>query len=78
MKLLFNLIYPVVLALFGGLKDIIAILAINHLFVLFANIKIINRYGIKCFTPTYSDIVYAILTAEKHGFLIINKVSHYS
>ncbi len=78
MKLLFNLIHPVVLALFGGLKDIIAILAINHLFVFFANVKIINRYEIKCFTLTCSDIVYAILTAEKHGFLMINKVSHCS
>lgn len=75
---LLKYINTVVLAFFGGFKDIVAFLTIEHLLVIFSNHKVINRNLVKCFTSTGFDMMYAILTGERHRFQMIDKVFHCS
>ena len=76
-KILKN-INTVVLALFCGLKDIVAFLTLDNFFVFLA--EKINRYKVESLTTTSIVWIYmyAILTGERHGFQMIDKVFHYS
>ena len=81
MKLIATLlkhIHVVILAFFVGLKDIVAFLTIDHLLVVFPINT--NRYKVKGLTTTniVRIYMYAIRTAERYRFQMINKVFHCS
>ena len=74
-KLLIH-IHTIILALFSGLEHIVAILTLNHFFMIFPDIKNINRHRIKSFTSTRLNKMYAIRTIVRHRFQMFNKMFH--
>lgn len=75
---LLKYINTVVLAFFGGFKDIVTFLTLYYLFVVLA--KYFYRYKIESLTTTsiIRIYMYAIVATERHRFQMIDKVFHCS